>query len=59
MITPVFAGVRWIVVPVADNGLFEDLRIVNRVAADTDKKAKVGRDIALNMAVLLRDRANI
>ena len=47
------------VVPVADSGLFEDLRIVDRVAVDTDKKAKVGREIALNMAVLLRGRANI
>lgn len=47
------------VVPVAIKGLFEDLRIVNRVAVDTDKNVKVGREIALNMAVLVGGRVNM
>lgn len=59
LITPTSAGVRWMVVPVADNGLFEDLRIVNVLAGDVNDETGVGREIDLNMPVLVRSRVNI
>lgn len=57
LVTPELAAVRWMVVPVAISGLFDDLRMVNRPVVDIDGRTVVG--LALNVAMLANSRANV